>query len=456
MAKDTVFVCKECGDDFPTWKGQCPSCKAWNSLDEIKKVVQSTKPNKNKNQWIQSDTTVKKLGDVALDEETHRYKTTLDELNRVLGGGLMPGSIILLGGAPGVGKSTILMQLSKDLQKHGILYVSGEESNAQIALRAQRLCGAIPDIHVISENSLNNIFNTIEQCKPNIVIIDSIQTIYLDDFTSSAGSTVQIRECTAKLMQYGKRNNTTFILVGHINKNDELAGPKVLEHMVDTVLYFESEITSNFRLLRAIKNRFGSGNELGIFTMEEDGLHDVSDPSNVFIEQGQIDKQGSSTLVMNEGTRSMLIEVQALLEATNFANPKRFTSGIDSNRVAMLMAVLNKYTDYSFQDKNVFMNIVGGLKIQDTALDLALVLSLYSAIRKEALPKKLAVCGEVGLLGEIRPIPNLENRIREAKRLGIQTIIVPKSKKALEIEGIEIIIVNHISQIFKYLSTKRD
>lgn len=451
MAVKSTYFCKECGAEHVRWQGKCSECNAWNSIEESKKVEGSSKINKNKNQWVSGENHAKKLKDVDREQDSERYVTSLEELNRVLGGGVVPGSIILLGGAPGVGKSTILMQLSNDLQKHQIMYVSGEESASQIALRAERLCKTIPDIHILSDNNMNNVFNEIEKHKPNIVIIDSIQTIYLDEFQSSAGSVVQIRECTAKLMQYAKKHNTAIILIGHITKDNELAGPKVLEHMVDTVLYFEGENTSNYRLLRAIKNRFGAGNELGIFAMEEDGLKDVNDPSNIFLEQYQQDKQGASVLIMNEGTRSMLIEIQALLESTNFANPKRFTSGIDSNRVAMLMAVLNKYTDFSFQEKNVFMNVVGGLKLQDTGADLAIVLALYSAIKKESLPKNLAVCGEVGLLGEIRPVMNLENRIKEAQRLGIKTIILPKTKKTHNIPDIDIVIVNHISQVFKYL-----
>lgn len=453
----TIYVCTDCSAEYVKWQGKCDECGAWNSLEEQKQLPKTTnKPNKNQNQWVQGSAVAKKLSTVSLDQETHRFKTSLEELNRVLGGGIVPGSLILLGGAPGVGKSTILMQLSKDLADKHILYVSGEESESQIALRSQRLFGMIPNINVLSENSLNNIFAQIEKVKPKIIIIDSIQTLYLDEYQSTAGSVVQIRECAAKLNQFAKKHNITVILIGHITKDNELAGPKVLEHMVDTVLYFEGEHTSNYRLLRATKNRFGAGNELGIFTMEEDGLKDVSDPSNVFLDQCQQDKQGSAILVMNEGTRSMLIEIQALLEATNFANPKRFTSGIDSNRVAMLMAVLNKYTNFSFQEKNVFMNVVGGLKLQDTGSDLAITLALYSAIRKVALPKHFAVCGEVGLLGEVRPVVNIENRIKEAKRLGIKTIVVPKSKKTYAVSDIEIIVINHINQIFNYLNKKGD
>lgn len=435
MAKSklkTVYVCSECGAKKPKWEGRCSDCGAWNSLHEERDVQPAAGRG-----WVRHQNTSSSFASVtSLDqrpEETRlvRHTTRMIEFDRVLGGGLVEGSFVLLGGAPGIGKSTILLQMAAGLAQTELqlLYVSGEESVSQTASRAQRLGIKSAFVEVASSNSLPEILDLIDSRKPRVVVIDSIQTIYLPDLESAPGSVTQVRECANQLLQIAKKDNIAVILVGHINKEGSIAGPKVLEHMVDCVLSFEGDNSYQFRLLRSVKNRFGPANELGVFQMSGVGLEEVANPSELFLqERGEV-LVGSSVFASMEGTRPLLCEVQALTLSTQLSNPRRTTLGIDSNRLHMLAAVLDRHLDIKLAFQDIFVNVVGGLKLIETACDLAVVASLLSSFRNRPLDRSSLYFGEVGLTGEVRGVPFADVRLKEAEKLGFKHFIIPVANK---------------------------
>jgi len=435
MAKvKTVYSCTACGAQFPKWAGQCQDCGDWNTLQEeaaparISSSATSAKAAA-RFEGFAPKAKVQKLPQVNV-QATMRFGTGLVELDRVLGGGLVPGSIILLGGDPGIGKSTIILQSLSLLSEHKkTLYVTGEESAEQIALRAQRLGVQDSDLNLLADNQLEGILDVAIEHKPEVLVMDSIQTLYTDTLQSAPGSVAQVRETASRLVRYGKQTGTIVILVGHVTKEGALAGPRVLEHMVDTVLYFEGERNSSFRLIRAIKNRFGAVNEIGVFAMTDAGLKEVTNPSAMFIKRAQDDATGSVILVSQEGTRPLLVEVQSLVDQSSLANPRRVTVGLDNQRLAMLLAVVNRHAGYSLYDQDVFVNVIGGVKVHEPAADLAILLSVLSSFKNRPLDNDLAVFGEVGLTGEIRPVQNGLDRIREVEKLGFKRLIIPKGTK---------------------------
>jgi DNA repair protein RadA/Sms len=441
----TVYTCTECGGTSPKWAGQCPQCQQWNSLVET--VVQPTSGAGARFQSLASSATVRKLSDIdAVD--VPRFTSGIDEFDRVLGGGLVSGGVVLIGGDPGIGKSTLLLQALSNLSAtRRVLYVSGEESGAQIALRARRLGIESPNLALLAEIQLERIQATIEAEKPEVVVIDSIQTLYSDALTSAPGSVAQVRECAAQLTRIAKRLDVTTILVGHVTKEGALAGPRVLEHIVDTVLYFEGDTHSAYRLVRAFKNRFGAVNELGVFAMTERGLRGVANPSALFLSQHEQVVPGSCVLVTQEGTRPLLVEIQALVDTANVPNPRRLAVGLEQNRLAMLLAVLHRHAGIACFDQDVFLNAVGGVKITEPAADLAVLLAIHSSMRNKPLPRGLVVFGEIGLAGEIRPTPRGQERLKEAAKLGFSIAVIPKSNAPKQpIEGLDVIAVERIEQ----------
>ena len=363
--------------------------------------------------------------------ETPRFSSGVAELDRVLGGGLVPGSVILLGGDPGIGKSTLILQsLALLSQQHETLYVTGEESVQQVAMRAERLGVQDSDLALLADNQLEDILNVAQQHKPQVLVIDSIQTLYTETLTSAPGSVAQVRETASRMVRYGKQTGTTIVLVGHVTKEGAIAGPRVLEHMVDTVLYFEGEQNSRFRLIRAIKNRFGAVNEIGVFSMTDQGLKEVANPSAMFIKRAQLDATGSVILVTQEGTRPLLVEVQSLVDQSSLANPRRVTVGLDSQRLSMLLAVANRHAGITLYDQDVFATVIGGVKVLEPAADLAILLSIISSLRDKPLNASLAVFGEVGLTGEIRPVQRGLDRVKEVEKLGFEYLIMPKANSA--------------------------
>ncbi|CAJ0781245.1 DNA repair protein RadA [Ralstonia condita] len=446
MAKSkTVYTCTECGGTSPKWAGQCPQCQQWNTLVET--VAQPTTGAGARFQSLASSATVRKLSDIdAVD--VPRFSSGIDEFDRVLGGGLVSGGVVLIGGDPGIGKSTLLLQALSNLSAtRRVLYVSGEESGAQIALRARRLGIESPNLALLAEIQLERIQATIEAEKPEVVVIDSIQTLYSEALTSAPGSVAQVRECAAQLTRIAKRLDVTTILVGHVTKEGALAGPRVLEHIVDTVLYFEGDTHSAYRLVRAFKNRFGAVNELGVFAMTERGLRGVANPSALFLSQHEQVVPGSCVLVTQEGTRPLLVEIQALVDTANVPNPRRLAVGLEQNRLAMLLAVLHRHAGIACFDQDVFLNAVGGVKITEPAADLAVLLAIHSSMRNKPLPRGLVVFGEIGLAGEIRPTPRGQERLKEAAKLGFSIAVIPKSNAPKQpIEGLDVIAVERIEQ----------
>ncbi|CAJ0727190.1 MULTISPECIES: DNA repair protein RadA [Ralstonia] len=446
MAKSkTVYTCTECGGTAPKWAGQCPNCQQWNTLVET--VAQPTSGAGARFQSLASSATVRKLSDIdAVD--VPRFSSGIDEFDRVLGGGLVSGGVVLIGGDPGIGKSTLLLQALSNLSAdRRVLYVSGEESGSQIALRARRLGIESPNLALLAEIQLERIQGTIEAEKPEVVVIDSIQTLYSEALTSAPGSVAQVRECAAQLTRIAKRLDVTTILVGHVTKEGALAGPRVLEHIVDTVLYFEGDTHSAYRLVRAFKNRFGAVNELGVFAMTERGLRGVANPSALFLSQHEQVVPGSCVLVTQEGTRPLLVEIQALVDTANVPNPRRLAVGLEQNRLAMLLAVLHRHAGIACFDQDVFLNAVGGVKITEPAADLAVLLAIHSSMRNKALPRGLVVFGEIGLAGEIRPTPRGQERLKEAAKLGFSIAVIPKSNAPKQaIDGLEVIAVERIEQ----------
>jgi len=448
MAKaKTIYNCTECGGVAPKWTGQCPACGAWNTLVEA--VVEAAGNNRysGQRQGLAQTAPVLSLADIeAID--VPRFGTGVDEFDRVLGGGLVAGGVVLIGGDPGIGKSTLLLQALANLSRlKKVLYVSGEESGAQIALRARRLAVDGKDLKLQAEIQLEKILATLEEQQPDVAVIDSIQTLYSDALSSAPGSVAQVRECAAQLTRAAKQSGVTIIMVGHVTKEGALAGPRVLEHIVDTVLYFEGDTHSSFRLVRAIKNRFGAVNELGVFAMTEKGLKGVSNPSALFLSQHDNPVPGSCVMVTQEGTRPLLVEIQALVDSSHVPNARRLSVGLEQNRLAMLLAVMHRHAGVAAFDQDVFINAVGGVKITEPAADLAVLLAIHSSMRSKPLPRGLVVFGEVGLAGEIRPAPRGQERLREAAKLGFSLALIPKSNAPKQkIEGLTVIGVERIDE----------
>ena len=454
MAKaKTNYTCSDCGAISSKWTGQCTSCHQWNTM--VESVVEAPGVNRLSNQQFKSlaqTAPVLSLADIeAVD--VPRFGTGIEEFDRVLGGGLVAGGVVLIGGDPGIGKSTLLLQaLANISQVKSTLYVSGEESGAQIALRARRLGVETASLKLQAEIQLEKILGTLEALKPEVAVIDSIQTVYSDALSSAPGSVAQVRECAAQLTRMAKQTGVTIILVGHVTKEGALAGPRVLEHIVDTVLYFEGDTQSSFRLVRAIKNRFGAVNELGVFAMTEKGLKGVSNPSALFLSQHDTQVPGACVMVTQEGTRPLLVEIQALVDSSHLPNARRLSVGLEQNRLAMLLAVLHRHAGIAAFDQDVFINAVGGVKISEPAADLAVLLAINSSMRNKPLPRGLVVFGEVGLAGEIRPAPRGQERLREAAKLGFSIAMIPKSNVPKQpIEGMKIVAVERIDDAFNRL-----
>jgi len=434
MAKDkSVFTCNECGGTSPKWLGKCPSCAAWNTLIESTAVAESGV--RNRFASLAGTAQVAVLADIEASD-VDRTPTGHSELDRVLGGGIVQGGVVLIGGDPGIGKSTLLLQALDSLQRSGkkTLYVTGEESGAQVALRSRRLGLDGSQVSVLAEIQLEKILSALGSQQPDVAVIDSIQTVYSEQLTSAPGSVAQVRECAAHLTRAAKSAGVCIVLVGHVTKEGALAGPRVLEHMVDTVLYFEGDTHSQFRLVRAIKNRFGAVNEIGVFAMTEKGLKGVSNPSAIFLSQHAEPVPGSCVMVTLEGTRPLLVEIQALVDSGG-PSPRRLSVGLDRDRLAMLLAVLHRHAGVACMDQDVFINAVGGVRIGEPAADLAVMLAISSSLRGKPLPKGFIAFGEVGLAGEVRPAPRGQERLREAAKLGFTQAIVPKAnapKKAMD------------------------
>lgn len=439
----TKFVCQNCGYETFKWMGKCPSCNEWNSF------VEEIYEKRDKANIIQRDVSVEKLIDVEIDEED-RIKTDMEELDRVLGGGIVKGSLILVGGDPGIGKSTLLIQVANHLSNKGlkILYVSGEESPKQVKMRAERLNLKSDELYILSETNLDIIRNVIEKILPNVLIIDSIQTVYNSEIASASGSVSQVREATHVLMKIAKRNGIATFIVGHVTKEGSIAGPRVLEHMVDTVLYFEGEMYQSYRILRAVKNRFGSTNEIGMFEMRDIGLVEVKNPSEVLLSGRPENSSGTVVVPSMEGTRPMLVEIQSLVSATAFGMPRRTAMGIDYNRVVLMVAVLEKKIGYNMQNSDVYINIAGGLQTKEPAIDLGIITSIASSYRDIYVDPNTVIMGEVGLTGEVRRISFIDKRIYEASKLGFNRAIIPNinTKDLNKIEGIDVIGVDSVEE----------
>ncbi len=437
----TVYVCAACGGETPKWAGQCPDCGAWNTLEE---QVQASAPTpaargRSRGQYA-GDQGVRALADVPTDEET-RFSTGIGELDRVLGGGLVQGGVILVGGDPGIGKSTLLLETAARLPaSHSAFYVTGEESLRQVGLRASRLNVSAEGLRLLAETSVEAILDAAAAERPGVMVIDSIQTLHTEALGSAPGSVAQVRECSAQLVRFAKQTGTVLFLVGHVTKDGQLAGPRVLEHMVDTVLYFESDSGSRYRLLRAVKNRFGAANELGVFAMLDTGLHEVKNPSAIFLSRHEEAVPGSIVMVTREGTRPLLVEVQALVSESPLSNPRRVALGLDGNRLAMLLAVLHRHGGVSTFGEDVFLNVVGGVRVTETASDLPGLMAVLSSLRDRPVPQEWVMFGEVGLAGEIRPVPNGPERLTEAAKHGFHRALVPaknlppKSQRPSELE----------------------
>ena len=451
MAKSkTIFVCSECGYESPKWMGKCPACNQWNTFYEEKKINSSVSNNTLKRKEISKPVELNKIE----GKIENKISTGFGELDRVLGGGLVNGSLILLGGEPGIGKSTLILQLCNKIRTDGkILYISGEESGEQIKLRADRLGVKNDKLLFLSETNIENIEEIILTMKPKLVIIDSIQTMYSEEITSAPGSVSQVREITARIMRTCKENGVTTILIGHVTKDGNIAGPRVLEHMVDTVLYIEGERYFSYRMLRGVKNRFGSTNEIGMFEMQNEGLVEITDPSKVLISDNDDNPSGSIIVATIEGTRPLLVEFQALTTSTVYGLPRRTANGIDYNRLAVLLAVLEKKVGINLENQDVYIKVVSGLKVNEPAIDLGIIASTISSYKNIPIDKKTVVMGEVGLTGEVRSINLIEKRIKEAEKLGFKKCIIPESnKKLLKDEyKLDIIGVRTISDAIKSL-----
>jgi len=425
MAKTkSIYFCSACGAQASKWSGQCADCGAWNTLYETA-AISNPRRGLSTVGYAGEMERIHLLHEVA-PETVQRIATGVGEFDRVLGGGLVPGSVTLIGGDPGIGKSTLLLQAIVNLSRScNTLYVTGEESLQQISLRARRLDLSDSGVALLAATSVESILQQAQQAKPQVMVIDSIQTMYTEQLNSAPGAVAQVRECAAQLVRYAKQSHTALFLVGHVTKEGTLAGPRVLEHMVDTVLYFEGDAGQRFRLVRAFKNRFGAVNELGVFAMTDKGLREVSNPSAIFLSRHQQEVTGSAVMVTLEGSRPLLVEVQALVDDSQLANPRRVTVGFEHNRLAMLLAVLHRHGGVVTADQDVFANVVGGVRVSETGADLPVLLAIVSSLRNRCLPRDLVVFGEVGLAGEIRPVPNGQERLNEAQKHGYQRALVP-------------------------------
>ncbi|WP_186576190.1 DNA repair protein RadA [Aquibacillus kalidii] len=443
VKRKTKFVCQECGYETPKWMGKCPSCNNWNTL--VEELVASSQTSRHT--MVKNTTSAVKPESITAiqSKEEPRVKTDMQEFNRVLGGGIVAGSLVLIGGDPGIGKSTLLLQVSDQLAKKNlnVLYISGEESTRQTKLRADRLGVDSNNLYVLSETNLIDIANQIDQLQPAFVVIDSIQTIFREEVTSAPGSVSQVRECTSELMRIAKTNNIPIFIVGHVTKEGSIAGPRLLEHMVDAVLYFEGERHHTFRILRGVKNRFGSTNEMGIFEMKEEGLREVMNPSEIFLEERSQGAAGSTVVASMEGSRPVLVEIQSLISPTSFGNPRRMATGIDHNRVPLLMAVLEKRVGLMLQNQDAYVKVAGGVKLDEPAIDLAIAISIASSFRDQPSRPDDVLIGEVGLTGEIRRVSRIDQRVQEAAKLGFKRAIIPNKNldgwnppKEIEIVGV--------------------
>ena len=443
----TQFVCRECGNTTAKWLGQCPACQAWNTLEEFRLPKKDAGGRRPTTGMLAETSSIALLSEVPVDT-VPRLPTGLAEFDRVLGGGMVPGSVVLIGGDPGIGKSTLLLQaLALMSQNQRVLYVSGEESLAQVALRGARLGIDGSTLPMLAEVSLAHITQAIEQVKPAVVVIDSIQTMMSDDLQSAPGSVSQVRDCAAQLTRLAKQQGVAVVMIGHVTKEGALAGPRILEHMVDTVLYFEGDSHSTYRLIRAIKNRFGAVNELGVFGMTDRGLKAVTNPSALFLSQHADPVSGSCVLITQEGTRPLLVEIQALVDQSAGGAPRRLCVGLDPMRLSLLLAVLNRHAGIQYHDQDVFLNAVGGVRITEPAADLAVVLAVLSSLKNRPLPQGLAVFGELGLAGEVRPSPRGQERLREALKLVFSRVICPKANAPRKpLTGLEVIAVERIDQ----------
>ncbi|MGI6338728.1 MAG: DNA repair protein RadA [Bacteroidales bacterium] len=450
MAKSkTVYLCQNCGAESPKWIGRCPSCKEWNTYHE--EIVTT-----GRSEGVLTISQVKKQPELLsqIKSDTYsRIKTGISELDRILGGGMVPGSLLLLGGEPGIGKSTLALQLALALKEKTVLYISGEESEEQISLRAKRLRNSNPQCYIYSETSLENILIQADRLKPAIIIVDSIQTIRTEVLESSAGSVSQVRECAAQFLKYSKITGIPVVLIGHITKDGTIAGPKVLEHIVDAVLYFEGDNNHIYRVLRSVKNRFGSTSELGIFEMKEAGLIEVTNPSEMFITKHDELLSGIAVAVTIDGIRPFLVETQALVSSAVYGTPQRSSTGFDIRRLNMLLAVLEKRAGFRLAAKDVFLNIAGGLKVNDPAIDMAIISSILSSNLDLPIDKDVCFSGETGLSGEIRPVPRIEQRIREAANMGFRKIIVSRFHKNIQLKDtdIEVVMINKVETLVREL-----
>ena len=455
MSKNKIaFVCTDCGTEHGQWQGQCASCKAWNTLSQINlgssssSTSPATKVDFRKEGYSGDKSNVQNLSDIDL-EALPRFSSTIDEMDRVLGGGLVPGSAILIGGNPGAGKSTLLLQIMCLLANSGkpALYVTGEESLQQVGMRAKRLNLPEKNLKMMTETNVEQICKAAQEHQPQLLVVDSIQVMHSGDVASAPGSVSQVRECAAYLIQYAKQTNTVLFLVGHVTKDGNLAGPKVLEHMIDCFIMLEGGNDSKYRILRGQKNRFGAVNELGVFAMTETGLKEIKNPSAIFLARTEEDTPGSIVMALWEGTRPLLVEIQALVDGSQLGNPRRVAVGLEQNRLAMLLAVLHRHGGLYMADQDVYVNVVGGVKVTETSADLALLLAIVSSFQDKFLPKDLVVFGEVGLAGEIRPVSGGQERLQEAAKHGFTRAIVPKANAPKKkISGIEVIGVSKIAQ----------
>ncbi|HET9680364.1 MAG TPA: DNA repair protein RadA [Gammaproteobacteria bacterium] len=441
MAKaKTVYTCDACGGQTLQWAGQCPDCGGWNTLSMARAPAGPRSGASGNRVGYAGESPVESLTDQVASAET-RISTGFDELDRVLGGGLVPGAVVLIGGDPGIGKSTLLLQAAARLSDRGVLYATGEESLRQVGLRARRL--GVPDasMNLMTETCVERIIATAEKHKPAVLVVDSIQTIFSENLQSTPGAVGQLRETTAQLTRMAKQSGIAVFIVGHVTKEGVIAGPRVLEHMVDTVLYFETDVGSRFRVIRAVKNRFGTVNELGVFAMTEDGLKQVKNPSAIFLSRHESPVSGSVITVTREGSRPLMVEVQALVDESHLGNPRRVTVGLEQNRLSMLLAVLHRHGGIAMSDQDVFVNVVGGLRLAETAADLPVLLAALSSFRDRCIPVDWVVFGEVGLAGETRPVYNGEERMREAAKHGFKRAIVPhaNASKNLSIKGLDIL-----------------